>query len=166
MSTERMDPKEAIQAENLIPHRGRMKLIERITIPDQGRIDAETMVTDTWPLCRDGRVDSIVCIEVIAQAAAALSTARRGEGALPRLGFLVGIKEARLLASSIPVGTPLSARIEVLYRVGDYAVCRGEVSSSAELLCTAEIQVMEPDESTLSEIISGRSRNTRKERQD
>jgi len=141
-------------AEPLIPQRLRMRLIDWVKNPTQNGLHAETTVTEEWPLSKDGRVSSLICIELVAQAICALSTWRRGEGARPRVGLLVGIKEAEFSHSSIPVATRLTIQIDELYHVGDYAVFQGKVSSHLALLCKTIIQAMEPEEGTLSSLVT------------
>jgi predicted hotdog family 3-hydroxylacyl-ACP dehydratase len=117
-------------------------------------LQAETTVTEAWPLDTDGRVSSLICVELVAQAVSALSTWRRGEGAKPRVGLLVGIKEADFSYSSIPVTTRLFIQIDELYHVGGYAVFQGKVSSELAFFCKAIIQVMEPEGETLSNLVT------------
>jgi predicted hotdog family 3-hydroxylacyl-ACP dehydratase len=131
-----------------------MRLLEGVKNPTQSSLRAETTVTEEWPLNMEGWVSSLVCIELVAQAVSALSTWRRGEGAQPRIGLLVGIKEADLLYSRIPVMTRLIVQIEELYHVGDYAVFQGKVSSDSVLFCKTTIQVIEPEEETLSNLVT------------
>lgn len=149
-----MEQNELLPAEPLIPQRLRMRLIEWVKNPTQNGLQAETIVTEAWPLNRDGRVSSLICIELVAQAISALSTWRRGEEARPRVGLLVGIKEAEFLYSSIPVMTRLTIQIDELYHVGDYAVFQGKVSSELAFFCKSIIQVMEPEEETLSNLMT------------
>jgi predicted hotdog family 3-hydroxylacyl-ACP dehydratase len=129
-----------------------MRLIEWVKNPTQNGLQAETTVTEAWPLNRDGMVSSLICVELVAQAISALSTWRRGEGARPRVGLLVGIKEAEFSFSSIPVMTRLTIQIDELYHVGGYAVFQGKVSSDLALFCKTIIQVMEPEEEVLSNV--------------
>jgi len=140
-----------LPAERLIPHRLRMKLIDWVKRPTQNSLQAETTVTEEWPLYNDGEVSSIICIELAAQAISALSTRRRGEGAGPRIGLLVGIKEAEFSRSSVPVGTRLHIEINELSHVGDYAVFESKVRSHSDSFCKIIIQVLEPEE-TLSNL--------------
>ena len=144
--------KNQLPAEPLIPHRLRMRLIDWVKRPTQNGLQAETIVAEEWPLYNNGEVSSIICIELVAQAIAALSTWRRGEGAGPRLGLLAGIKEAEFSKSSVPVGTRLHIQINELSHVGDYAVFEGEVRSDLESFCKTIIQVMEPEEEILSNL--------------
>ena len=141
-----------LPAERLIPHRLRMKLIDWVKKPTQNGLQAETIVTEEWPLYNNEEVSSIICIELVAQAISALSTWRRGEGAEPRVGLLVGIKEAEFSKSSVPVGTRLNIRIHELSHVADYAVFEGKVRSDLDPFCKTIIQVMEPEEEILPNI--------------
>ena len=135
-----------VQAGALIPHRRQMKLLERVVNPAHKELQAETTVTESWPLARGGSVSSLLCIELVAQAVSALATWRRGEGARPRPGLLVGIKDAQLLADPLLFGTRVNIHVEELYHLGNYAVFTGRVTSGSDLLCTTTVQVMEPEE--------------------
>jgi predicted hotdog family 3-hydroxylacyl-ACP dehydratase len=140
-----------------------MRLIDWVKKPTQNSLQAEATVTEGWPLNRDGRVSSIICIELVAQAAAALSTWRRGEGARPRVGLLVGVKEVEFSCSSIPVMTKLTIQIDELYHVGDYAVFKGKVNSESASLSESIIQVVEPEKETLSSLVSSQRINSRED---
>ena len=141
-----------IPAEPLIPHRRRMKLIDWVKRPTQNGLQAGTIVTEEWPLYDNGEVSSIICIELVAQAISALSTWRRSEGTEPRLGLLVGVKEAEFSKFSVPVGTRLNIQVNEVYHAGDYAVFEGKVRSDLGSFCKVIIQVMEPGEEVLSNL--------------
>jgi predicted hotdog family 3-hydroxylacyl-ACP dehydratase len=147
-----MELNELLPAEPLIPQRRRMGLIEWVRKPAQNSLQAETTVTEAWPLNKDGAVSSLLCVELVAQAISALSTWRRGEGARPRVGLLVGIKDAEFSDFSVPVGTRLVIQIDELYHVGNYAVFQGMVSSESASYCKIIIQVMEPEKKVLSNL--------------
>jgi predicted hotdog family 3-hydroxylacyl-ACP dehydratase len=134
------------EAATLIPQSGRMKLLDRVIKPSQKELQAETAVTETWPLAQNGAVSALLCIELVAQAISALSTWRKGEGAVPRPGLLVGIKESQLFCSTLPIGTQITVGVQEVYHLGNYAVFAGRVTSGSSLLCTATLQVMEPEE--------------------
>jgi len=154
-----MEQNQLFPAEPLIPQRLRMRLLEWVKNPTHSGLQAETTVTEEWPLTTNGRVSSLICIELVAQAVAALSTWRRGEGARPRIGLLVGIKEAEFSYSSIPVMTRLFIQVNELYHVADYAVFQGKVSSDLALYCSTTIQAMESEEEVLSNLMTSQKIN-------
>jgi predicted hotdog family 3-hydroxylacyl-ACP dehydratase len=149
-----MEQDPLLPAEPLIPQRLRMRLIDWVKGPTQKSLQAETTVTEAWPLNRDGSVSSLICVELVAQAICALSTWRRGDGAKPRVGLLVGVKEAEFSYFSIPVTTRLFIQIDEVYHVGEYAVFQGKVSSESAFFCKAIIQVMEPEDEVLPNLIA------------
>jgi predicted hotdog family 3-hydroxylacyl-ACP dehydratase len=159
--------KNILRAEALIPHRHHMKLLDRVVNPVLKELQAEATVAESWPLARHGSASSLLCIELVAQAISALSTWRRGEGARPRPGLLVGIKEAQFFAGSLTVGTRVNIHVEELYHLGNYAVFMGRVSSGSALLCTATLQVMEPEGEDFLNFQSARvSHSAEKEQED
>jgi predicted hotdog family 3-hydroxylacyl-ACP dehydratase len=145
----KMEPNEFLAAESLIPHRRGMRLIEWVKNPTPDALQAETVVTEKWPLQADGMVSSLLGMELVAQTVSALSTWRRGEGAGPKVGLVVGIKESEFLRPQVPVGTRLTIQIQKLYQIGDYAVVQGEVRSDSALICKIILQVMEPEAEVL-----------------
>ena len=58
--------------EKLIPHRAPMRLVQDIVRIDDDSIETASIVQDSWPTARDGRVRTLILIELIAQTAAAL----------------------------------------------------------------------------------------------
>ena len=147
-----MDQNEFFPAGPLIPHRRRMKLLEWVKRPIENTLQAEATVNPNWPLHKDGLVSSVISIELVAQAIAALRTWRAGKGIGERLGFLVGVKEADFSSSSLTVGDRLFIQIAELYHLSDYAVYEGQVSSESDFFCKTTIQVMEPGEEVLSNL--------------
>jgi predicted hotdog family 3-hydroxylacyl-ACP dehydratase len=127
-----------------------MSLIEWVKNPTELGLEAETTVNSDWPLCREGAVSSLICIELVAQAIAAFKTYRQGIDAGVKLGLLVGIKEAVLEKNTLPVGTRLSIQITKLSHVGEYAVFEGQVNSESDSVCWAILQVLEPKEEMLA----------------
>ena len=96
----------------LIPHQGRMALIERVLSFDQDVIHAESENhrDPDHPLRRDGRLHAVHLCEYGAQAMAvhgALSARERGDRALP--GLLVALRGVRLAVERLDdLGGPLA----------------------------------------------------------
>lgn len=147
-----MTPDSFPNAESMIPHRHRMKLIERIKNPDQNGLQAETTVRKVWPMYDRGAVSSIICVELIAQSISAFATWLRGPKAIPRIGLLVGVKRAEFSTATIPIDIELTITVGTISRVGNYGVFKGEVASGPTSFCNAAIQVIDPDGNILEKI--------------
>lgn len=96
----------AVIVEELIPHRNRMKLIDRVLDVNEDRAVAESRTSPDWPLLEDGGVSPIVLIELVAQCAGIyigwlerLKTGAKHGGS----GWLVGVKQAEFFIDPIPL---------------------------------------------------------------
>jgi predicted hotdog family 3-hydroxylacyl-ACP dehydratase len=107
-------------------------------------------VPESHPLAGAGRVPALLGIEAAAQAAAVLEAlARREEDPGPRIGYLVGVREARFAVPSLRTGQPfrVSARLQ----------------GSAPPLSIYEIAVDEAVTGTVSTFLAVRDDATRDE---
>lgn len=122
-----------------------MKLVDRLQETDDGSATTMATVTDAWPLCRQGHVEAVVMMELIAQSVAVVQgwqdrdTRKQG---MP--GLLVGIRKATLMTSHVPVGTTLTVRVKSLRAYRNYAIFAGTVRDDSAVICEAEIQVYHP----------------------
>ena len=96
--------------DQLIPHRGRMRLVDRLVAVSRQEAITEATPTSRWPL-RDGdSISSLVAVEISAQTAGILVGHRerliKGE-ALDGKGWLVGIKKAAFHESRFRIGTTI-----------------------------------------------------------
>lgn len=100
--------------ESLIPHRGPARLLRRILVAREDKILCEAAVPADHPLVRDGQAPGWLALEAAAQAAAALEAlARREQDPGPRLGYLVGVRDARIEASHVPAEVPFQVTLRV-----------------------------------------------------
>lgn len=134
-----------LNIEDLIPHRGRMKLLDEVVETTSEQAVTRATVTGRWPLVREEEngacVDPVVFIEIVAQTAAVQVSARTRQNAADRRGWMVGIKRADFFTGMVPVGTVLTTRVRSLQSIDNYDVLEGEVSSAKGLLARIEIQV-------------------------
>lgn len=128
--------------ENLIPHRGRMKLVERIIDVDEESAVTTAVVSKNWPLFNGNSVNPVIFIELIAQTAGVAtgnkSMKESGKGAE---GWLVGIKKADFYTEGVQPGVSLTVFSKLLYERENYAVFEGTVSDGDDLLFKSEIQL-------------------------
>ena len=137
-----MDITLPIEAEELIPHRLPMRMVDRLLEIDGKDGVVEALVAVDCPLVStDGWLEDAALVELLAQAYATV----KGYGYLleekpVKQGFLVGIKKVdRLLSARI--GDRLKININTLAELGDFAVAKGEVWRGEELLACGEIKV-------------------------
>ncbi len=133
-----------MDVEDLIPHRGRMKLIEEVLDVTETTAATKTRVSDLWPLYRDSTVDPIVLIEVVAQTSAVYISGRQqgGKSDADKRGWMVGIKQADFFRERINIHTVLTTRVKSLYSIDNYNVMEGEVYEGDDLLCRVQVQVL------------------------
>ena len=135
-----------LDIETMIPHRGRMRLIEKVVaIDDQKALTAATTSED-WPLYRDGSVDVLVTIELVAQTAALLEGWKRlqtGRGGTT--GWLVGIKNADFSSARLSVPATLITEVTKSYALEGYAVFGGTVRLEDRIVATLSVQAFRPE---------------------
>jgi predicted hotdog family 3-hydroxylacyl-ACP dehydratase len=113
---------------DLLPHAPPALLLQAILEATEDAIVAAAEVSPLHPLGKDGRLPTFLALEAAAQAAAALEALGRREASGPRIGYLVGIRDARFAVPSLPAGKPLrvSARLEGgAFPLSRYAVAAG-----------------------------------------
>lgn len=136
--------------EACIPHRGAMRLVERILAHDDESIVVEANVPFDGLFVERAGTPAWVGIEYMAQAIAAWAGARaRERGDEPKLGFLLGTRRYACTCSHFIAGSVLriEARREIM---GDNGLgvfdCR--ILCDGEELARALLSVFEPADAT------------------
>jgi predicted hotdog family 3-hydroxylacyl-ACP dehydratase len=109
--------------EALIPHRGPMRLVERIVTADDHQAVTEARVAATWPLRTAEGVAALVLVELAAQTAGVLIGRRerlRREALTEGAGWLVGIREARLHVDELLLGSVVRTQVQAAYTYETY----------------------------------------------
>lgn len=95
---------------SLLPHSGRMVLIDRINRYGDDFVEAVTQIRSDHILLVDGMLPYTAFIELMAQAVGAYAGIQARKNAQPvRLGFLLGTRKLEIFTQSVPVGTHLLA---------------------------------------------------------
>ncbi|HHK5577604.1 TPA: thioester dehydrase [Neisseria cinerea] len=95
---------------SLLPHSGRMVLIDRITRYGDDFVEAGAQIKPDHILLAGGILPYTAFIELMAQAVGAYAGIQARKNARPvRLGFLLGTRKLEIFAQSVPVGTHLLA---------------------------------------------------------
>jgi len=136
-----------IDIETLIPHRDRMRLLDRVIAVDDEKAVTAATITKDWPLYHEGSVDILVTIELVAQTAALLEGWKRLQSNRGgTTGWLVGIKKADFRRPRLSVPTTLITETVRSYALEGYAVFTGTVSNGPEVVASMQIQALRPEE--------------------
>lgn len=137
--------------EHCIPHRGAMRLVDRLIEAGEEHAVAEVDVPAQGLFVRDGGVPAWVGIEYMAQTISAWAGARAlRTGGTPRLGFLLGTRRYDAQRASFPCGSTLriETRCELMAGNGlGQFDCRILLEGAA--VAAARLSVFEPDDASV-----------------
>lgn len=127
--------------ESLIPHRDPALLVRVVTEHSPAEITCIAVVPGDHPLVHGGRAPGFLAIEMAAQAAAALAALTRAPEAPPgpRIGYLVGVREAALHRPDLPAGWPLRVTVRPAGSAPPLAVYEAVVELDGTPALTATI---------------------------
>ena len=137
-----------ISIDSLLPHRGRMRLIDEIIeVDDKGAVTHAT-AAEHWPFCNDQTVHSLVCIELVAQTAGISNSwggiLKHGKDFNNR-GWLVGIKSAVFFMDTIPLRTRITTRTRNQFEYEGYREILGTVEMDLKPVAEVRLQLMQSE---------------------
>jgi len=112
---------------DLVPHAPPARLLAEVLGASAGGILCAGSIPAHHPLAAGGEVPGFLAIELGAQAAAALEALARHPGGPPRLGYLVGVRDAHLPAR-LPTGRTLRVTAVPAGHAGALAIYDMEVA--------------------------------------
>jgi len=132
-----------ITIEELIPHRKRMKLINKVIEIDGESAITESIVTKQWPLFEGNSVNTIILIELVAQTAGIYIGWRekKKEGNTGGKGWIVGIKKANFSLDTIPLNTRIIARSKQTFSFEDFYEFLGIAKIGSDVIGEIVLQV-------------------------
>jgi predicted hotdog family 3-hydroxylacyl-ACP dehydratase len=137
-----------ISVEELLPHRGRMMLVDEIIELDEEKAVTRSTVTEHWPFFDGKAVNAIVLIELVAQTAGISNSwggIKKHGDKFERKGWLVGIKQSRFIAGSVPLNTRLTTRCENQFKLDKYREIVGTVRIGSDVVAEVRLQLIQPD---------------------
>jgi predicted hotdog family 3-hydroxylacyl-ACP dehydratase len=109
-----------IEVSGLVPHSGKMVLLDKIISCDNNSLSAELVVRDDGLLGNDKTVPAWVGIEYMAQAVAAYAGVMAKRAGEPiKLGFLLGTRRYNSNVAEFNVGSTLTVRVEKILQDGN-----------------------------------------------
>jgi len=137
-----------IRLDDLIPHRGRMKLIHSIIETDTEKAVTKAVVSDKWPLFDGNGVLSLLLIEVAAQTAGVCNGLDRIKNCgiyTSKTGWLVGIKKAQFFIDMIPNHTEIITFAENSYKFDNFREIKGTSKINSDVVSKIVLQLFRPD---------------------
>lgn len=137
-----------LPAEDLLPQKGEMCLLERVLAADDEHLIATAVFQSSSLFCREGEIGAWVSLECMAQAVAAWAGYQgRQRGLPPKIGFLLGTRRFDCLRPTLPLNRVLHVEIhkeiEVEEGLGQFT---GKTCDGDEVLATAVITVFSPED--------------------
>lgn len=149
MNTTNLPTADLPPIKDILPHRATMLLLDRMTGFSKECGSAEYSPRSTeWYADAQGNMPAWIGIELMAQTIAAhVGLQKRGEGAPPKQGALLGTRSYRSTVPAFKAGETLRIQTRVIYRddsgLGAYDC---SIARNDEALATATLKVYEPDD--------------------
>ncbi|MFH1981175.1 MAG: hypothetical protein ABIL58_04985 [Pseudomonadota bacterium] len=140
--------KPAVDIDALLPHRRPMRLVDEIIEADETRAVTRCVVQAHWPLVRDGAVDAMIIVELVAQTSGisnGLERIRTHGAAADRKGWLAGIKTARFTRHRIAVDTPIIVQAKNAFSFEGFREIRGSAEIDGETVAEVILQVVQAE---------------------
>jgi predicted hotdog family 3-hydroxylacyl-ACP dehydratase len=137
-----------INIDNLLPHRQPMRLVGIVLEASETRAVTRSVIQTHWPLTREGAVEAIIIVELVAQTSGISNGLERirthGAGA-DRKGWLAGIKSAWFRLPRIPVGTTIEVTAENVFSFEGFREINGTARIGKETIAEVILQVVQAD---------------------
>ncbi|BDD86298.1 hypothetical protein [Desulfofustis limnaeus] len=131
---------------DLLPHREPMVLVEEILEVDRTVAQTRSTVRTSWPLAESDGVQPLVLIELAAQTAGVCNGWDRINTKGPdseKMGYLVGVKRARLPEELLGYGQRLLVRAENKHDFGNLREVFCTVSREDEVIAEITLQLFQ-----------------------
>jgi predicted hotdog family 3-hydroxylacyl-ACP dehydratase len=143
-----MDEKPLI--EDLLPHRGGMRLIDTIVAVDHVHAVTASTVKEEWPLIRTRGAGPLLLIELAAQTAGVCfgwnELKKPVEQRDEAKGWLVGVKKATFFMADLAMGARITIRTETVLVVDHYKEILAKAFSEENLMAEIQLQVLQAEQ--------------------
>jgi predicted hotdog family 3-hydroxylacyl-ACP dehydratase len=123
-----------------------MLLVGEILSLDDEQATTLSIAHRNWPLFKDGVINPLILVELVAQTAGVHNGLRRlntrGEGSETR-GWLVGVKKAVFYVNAIALGEPLTTTARNAFVFDNLREITGTASINGRLAAEVTLQVVE-----------------------
>ena len=141
-----MPTTDALNVESLLPHRGRMLLVDEIITLTDDQATTVSVVSQDWPLYQGGAVNPLILVELVAQTAGVHNSLKRvkqrGQESQTR-GWLVGVKSARFHIDAIAPGETVTTTTHNAFVFDNLREIKGAAFIGGQLAADVVLQIVE-----------------------
>jgi predicted hotdog family 3-hydroxylacyl-ACP dehydratase len=137
---------DSLTIETLLPHRGRMLLVDEILEINERQAKTLSVVREGWPLFKDGFCNPLILIELVAQTSGIHNglTRLKERGVVEdNGGWLVGVKRAVFHTGAIARGKRITTTAKNAFVFDDLREIAGSASIDGAIAAEVVLQVME-----------------------
>ena len=137
-----------IDLDELLPHRDRMRLVDKVLAVDTKSATTESIVNDIWPLYERNFVPALVIVELVAQTASICvgwKTKLENPSTKGGRGWLVGIKNASFVRDKIPLNACIITRVKMDFSFENYTGIVGRAETDSVMIGEVHLQVMQSE---------------------
>ena len=134
--------------EALLPHRGRMLLIDKVLEIEGDRAVSKSTPSDQWPTSDGSQVSPLLVIELVAQTSGLGNGLEwlNAEGEDTEVkGWLVGVKKATFNVRSIPLGEAIITETRNSFEFEGFREISGFCKIGDTIIGEAVLQVVRAD---------------------
>lgn len=133
-----------LRVEDLLPHRGRMRLVDDILELNTEIAVSKSRVTNQWPLFDGSGVSSLMIIELVAQTCGLSNGLNQMQthGSIKK-GFLVGIKAASFEQAVLPLGAEIITEATNRFKFETFREIEGTSKIGSTVVGKVTLQVMQ-----------------------
>jgi len=146
---------------SLIPHRGRMLLLDEVKWYnlEEKSVEAEYHITEDC-LFYDSAAEGVpawVGFEFIAQAISALTgIGYREKGEPPKLGFILGVSQAQIRYPFFKTGSIIAIKAKEIECMDSLYIFKGEIFFEGEQVFEGKLTIMDVDDEKAQAMKKGR----------
>lgn len=142
------DTQQYPQIETLIPHRGRMLLVDEIVSIDTDAAVSRTTVKSQWPFIGNDGANPLLIVELVAQTSGLSNglTRLKTEGVdTDTKGWLVGIKKAVFHVDTLALGAVIETYAKNSFKFDGFREIEGFSKIGLQVVGEVILQVMRAD---------------------
>jgi predicted hotdog family 3-hydroxylacyl-ACP dehydratase len=134
------------RVEELVPQRGTMCLLESIDDYGDSWLQASLSIRPDSAFAGAAGVPGWLCIEYMAQAAAAFAGLEQVQaGEFPSIGLLIGTRYYHCMFDVIPIGSRISVHVKIALRDSeDFAAYECTLSSGGQIFAECTLKAYRP----------------------